>query len=79
MCPELRDRAIAALPDFVWQSFVDHARVRAMPAPVGASTRASVLEAAAHVRVWLTYAVAAVMVTVAATLALTLIANATRG
>jgi hypothetical protein len=78
VCPELREWAISTLPDFTWRSFVEQARVRTVPEPAEVPLRVLVGEAASHVRVWATYALAAVMATIAAVLAMTLIANATR-
>jgi hypothetical protein len=79
VCPELREQALSALPDVTWQSFVERTRatIRPMPAPVQAAesvTRAAV----ARFGTWLVYAVITVLLTVGATLAMTVIADATR-
>ena len=80
VCPELRDRAVASEPDVIEESFREHTRhaVRTTARPVEAQTESLTRAAVAHARRWLVYAAATVVVIVGVTLALTLIANATR-
>ena len=79
VCPELRERALASpRDDMAWQSFVERTRttIRPIPAPAEPAeslTRAVVL----RVQTWLVYALATVIITVGATLAMTVIADAT--
>ena len=79
---EVRDQAIALLPDITWQTFVAQARARAIPpAPerrVGAFVAREVRETAADLIKVVPWAVVAFLVATLATLAMTLIADATR-
>lgn len=82
VCPELREEAIALLPDFRWQTFIAQARARAVPqAPgdaVGALWLRDVLRAAGEMAGLLSWWLAWFVCVTLGTLAMTLIANATR-
>lgn len=78
VCPELREEALAALPDVTWASFVQTARIRAAPAPAEAPARTALRGFAADLGVSLLWALTAVALVIAATLALTLAADALR-
>ena len=82
VCPELRQEAIALLPDFIWQTFIAQARARAVPqAPgdvVGALCLRDVLRAAGEMAGLLSWALAWFVCVTLGTLAMTLIADATR-
>ena len=78
VCPELREEALAALPDVTWASFVQTARIRAAPAPAEAPTQAALRGFAADLGASLVWALAAVALVIVATLALTLAADALR-
>ena len=78
VCPELRKRAIASLPEVPWRAFVQEV-VRTVPEPVEA-TRLEVVRAATAGALLspLLQLLALPLCVVALTLALTLIADATR-
>jgi hypothetical protein len=79
VCPKLRERAIATLPDYEWQIFVADARVRMVlrPAqPAGALGR--LREGAAFVFEALVVPVVGVAILILATSTLTLVADLTR-
>jgi hypothetical protein len=80
VCPELRDRALASEPDAGEASVREHTRhpVRTAARPVEAQAESLTRSAVAHLRRWLVYAAGTVIVVVAVTFVLTLIANATR-
>jgi hypothetical protein len=82
VCPELRQEAIALLPDFTWQTFIAQARTRAVPqAPedaVGALWLRDVLRVAVEMASLLPWALAWFVCVTLGTLAMTLIADATR-
>src|ERR1700675_1592818 len=82
VCPELRQQAIALLPDFSWQTFIAQARARAVPqAPervVGALPLRNALRAAVEMGSLLYWALAWFVCIPLGTLAMTLIADATR-
>jgi hypothetical protein len=82
VCPELRQEAIALLPDFIWQTFIAQARARAVPqAPrdvVGALWLRDVLRAAGEMTGLLSWALAWFVCDTLGTLAMTLSADATR-
>ncbi|SRR6266566_983740 len=82
VCPELRQQAIALLPDFGWQTFIAQARARSVPqAPeriVAARGLRNVLRAAVEMTSALPWALAWFMCVTLGTLAMTLIADATR-
>lgn len=77
--PELRGPALASLPDVTWQAFVERTRTSIRPIPPPAKPTESLTgAAAARLRTWLVYASTTVLVTIGATLAMTVIADATR-
>ncbi len=82
VCPELRQQAIALLPDFTWQTFVAQARARSVPqAPervVGERPLGNGLRAAVEMAGLLSWALAWFVCITFGTLAMTLIADATR-
>jgi hypothetical protein len=82
VCPELRRQAIALLPDFTWQTFVAQARARSVPqAPeriVGALRLRDALRAAVEMAGLLPWALAWFVCITLGTLAMTLVADATR-
>ena len=82
VCPELRQQAIALLPDFAWQTFVAQARARAVPQAsdriAGALLVPEVRQAAAELVKLVRWTLAWFVCTTLATLAMTLIADATR-
>jgi hypothetical protein len=82
VCPELRQQAIALLPDFNWQTFVAQARARAVPqAPesiVGGRPLRDVLQGAVETAGLLSWALAWFICVTLGTLAMTLIADLTR-
>jgi hypothetical protein len=82
VCPELRQQAIALLPDFTWQTFIAQARARAVPqAPeriVGALRLRAVLRGAVEMASLLSWALAWFVCITLGTLAMTLIADLTR-
>jgi hypothetical protein len=79
VCPELRKRAIASLPDAGWRAFVQDVG-RTVPEPVEATRREVVrtTTAAALLSPLLAPLLALPLCVVALTLILTLIADATR-
>ena len=79
VCPELREQALAALPDFTWHALVAQVRVRATPPPT--EIRLGLLVArqtVVNVISLLPLALAAFLCGTLATLAMTLIADAIR-
>jgi hypothetical protein len=82
VCPELREQALALLPDFGWQTFIAQARARAVPqAPedaVGAPWLREILRAGVEMAGVLPWALAWFVCITLGTLAMTLIADATR-
>jgi hypothetical protein len=79
VCPELRERALAALPEVEWQSTVTQVRVQAQATPAEPRIFAvTVRETALDLVHLLGFCVAALVSILVLTLALTLIANATR-
>ncbi len=82
VCPELRQQAIALLPDFNWQTFVAEARARAVPQAPESIARArplrDVLRGAVEVAGVLPWALAWFVCITLGTLAMTLVADATR-
>ena|SRR2546430_10474499 len=82
VCPELRQQAIALLPDFSRQTFIAQARARSAPqAPegiVGARGLRDVLRIAVQMAGPLPWALAWFVCGTLGTLAMTLIADATR-
>jgi hypothetical protein len=79
VCPELRERALASPPDdMAWRSFVERARTTVRPIPAPPEPAESLTHAVVtRVQTWLVYALATVILTVGATLAMTVIADAT--
>jgi hypothetical protein len=82
VCPELRQQAIADLPDFTWEVFVAQARARVVPqAPertvgvLACEVRQAVVEMITPV---VPLAIVAFMCVTLVTLAMTLIADAIR-
>jgi len=78
VCPELRERAIAALPDAAWQALVPEVQLRVAPAPVEPTAWTVLRQAAAHLDGLLLPLVAIPCAVFFVTLVLTLIADATR-
>ena len=82
VCPELRQEALALLPDFSWQTFIAQARARAVPqapeAAVGARWLRDVLRVAVEMASLLPWALAWFVFVALVTLAMTLVADATR-
>jgi hypothetical protein len=82
VCPELRQQAIAVLPDFAWQTFIAQARARAVPQSperiAGALRVGEVRRAAVEMVKLLPWALTWFVCVTLATLAMTLIADATR-
>jgi len=81
VCPELRQQAIAALPDFTWQVFV--AQTRARVAPQAPESTAGVLTRARQaafeiITLVVPFASGAFVCVTLVTLAMTLIADAIR-
>jgi hypothetical protein len=79
VCPELREQAIAALPDYEWQIFVAEARARMVLPPAqlpGAVTR--LRAGAALVFEALVVPLVGLAILILATSALTLVADLTR-
>jgi hypothetical protein len=84
VCPELREQAIALLPDSTWQAFVAHAR--ACTVPSAPNERAGLVRAllgeargaSAELVKLVPWALGTFFCTIFLTLALTLIADATR-
>jgi hypothetical protein len=79
VCPELRQQALAALPEVEWWSFVDRGqsqipRVADEPRTWAPAIRQTTLDAV-HI---LGFYLAALLSTAGLTLALTIVANATR-
>jgi heme/copper-type cytochrome/quinol oxidase subunit 2 len=77
VCPELRQQAIAALPDFTWQVFVAQTRARAAPQAPERTAGAAV-----EMMIWIipvvSFAMVAFISVTLVTLAMTLIADAIR-
>jgi hypothetical protein len=82
VCPELRQQAIAALPDFTWQVFVAKARAQVVPqAPertAGVLAREARQAAVEMFTLLVPFASAAFVCVTLVTLAMTLIADALR-
>jgi len=82
VCPELRPQAIALLPDFSWQTFIAQARARSVPqAPERIlETRGlrDVLRTAVQMAGPLAWALTWFVCGTLGTLAMTLVADATR-
>jgi hypothetical protein len=82
VCPELRQQAIASLPDFSWQVFVAQARARVVPtAPertAGVLAREARQAAVEMITLVVPFATVAFICVTLVTLAMTLIADAIR-
>ena len=82
VCPELRQQAIAVLPDFARQTFIAQARARAVPQSperiAGALLVGEARRAAVEMVKLLAWALTSFVCVTLATLAMTLIADATR-
>jgi hypothetical protein len=82
VCPELRQQAIASLPDFTWQVFVAQTRARVVPQAPERTARVLAREARQAAVEMITlvvpFASAAFVCVTLVTLAMTLIANAIR-
>ncbi len=82
VCPELRQQAIAVLPDFAWPTFIAQARARAVPQSperiAGALLVGEARRAAVEMVKLLAWALTCSVCVTLATLAMTLIADATR-
>ncbi len=82
VCPELRQQAIADMPDFTWEVFVAQARARVVPqAPertAGVLARDARQAAVEMITLVVPFAIGAFVLVTLVTLAMTLIANAIR-